>query len=159
MNFRLEERPPGWVEHAPIQIHHELLLPAPPERVFELLADSPGWTTWFKGMRRVRIDAGGRGVGTLRTVWIGATRVQEHFTAWEPDRQITFHLVKSNSPGMRVMVEDYRISPAAEGSTLSITVGIEAKGPFRLVPRFVRMVVGHVSGGVLGVSSAFSQSA
>jgi Polyketide cyclase / dehydrase and lipid transport len=155
MNFHLEERAPGWAQQAPIQIHHQLHLPASPERVFEVLADSPGWTTWFKGMRRVRIDHLGTGVGTLRTVWVQATRVQEHFTVWEPNRQITFHIVESNSPGLKVMVEDYQIAPATNGSTLAITVGIEAQWPLRLVPGLVRMIVGRLTGGVLGISSMF----
>jgi len=155
MNFHLEERAPGWAQQAPIQIHHQLHLPATPERVFAVLADSPGWTTWFRGMRRVRVDRLGTGVGTLRTVWIGATRVQEHFIVWEPDRQITFNIVENNIPGLRVMVEDYQISPSTDGSTLAITVGIEAKGPLRLVPGLVKAIVKRPTGGVLGITSVF----
>lgn len=157
MSFQLEERAPGWSADAPIRIHHELFLPAPPERVFEVLADSPGWTTWFRGMRRVRIDSQGRGVGTLRTVWVGPTRVQEHFIVWEPGIRIAFHVVQSSSPGLRVMVEDYEISPAPGGSTLAITVGVEAKGVFRLVPGVVRFVVGRLSGGALGITTVFER--
>ncbi len=156
MSFRLEERPLGWSSQAPIQIHHELWLAAPPGRVFEVLADSPGWTTWFKGMRRVRIDGPKCGVGALRTVWVGPTRVQEHFVAWEPGRRITFHIVESSSPGLRVMVEDYLIAPARDGSTLAITVGIEAKGALRLAPGLVRFVVGRLAGGALGITTAFA---
>jgi hypothetical protein len=156
MKFSLEERPPGWSTQAPIQIHHEVPLPASPERVFEVLADSPGWTKWFKHMRRVRIDGPATGVGTLRTVWIGSTTVQEHFIVWEPPTRITFHIVKSNIPGLRVMVEDYRIAPAPGGSTLSITLGIEARGVLRYVPGLVRMLVGRPSGGVLGIPTAFA---
>ena len=155
MMFRLEERPPGWSATAPIQIHHEVSLPAPPERVFEVLGDSPGWVNWFRGMRRVRIDGPATGVGTLRTVWVGLTRVQEHFIVWDQGRQITFHIVASSAPGLAVMVEDYLIAPAPGGSTLSITVGLEAKGPLRLVPGLVRFIVGRPSSGVLGITSAF----
>jgi len=155
MSFRLEEREPGWCADAPIRIQHELRLPAAPARVFEVLADSPGWTRWFKGMRRVRVDGAASGVGALRTVWVGPTTVQEHFTEWEEDRRIAFHVVRSNSPGLRAMVEDYDLSPDGEGTRLVITVGIEAKGPFRSVPGVVRFVVGHLSGGVLGITSMF----
>lgn len=156
MNFQLEERAPGWVSQAPIQIHHDVFLPASPERVFEVLADLPGWTTWYQGMQRVQIDGQARGVGALRTVWIGLTRVQERFIVWEPDRQITFHIVAMNTPGLRVMVEDYQISRTMRGSILSITVGMEARLPLRLVPGVVQLVVGRVTAGVLGIRSAFS---
>lgn len=155
MNFHLEQRPAGWSSQAPIQIHHDLVLPATPERVFEVLANSPGWTKWFKGMRRVRIDGPAQGVGTLRTAWVGPNRVQEHFIVWEPARRITFHIVAASFPGLRVMVEDYQITPAGNGSKLAITVGIEAKGPLRLVPGLVRFVVGRASGGVVGIVTAF----
>jgi uncharacterized protein YndB with AHSA1/START domain len=156
MSHSLEERPPGWADHAPIRIRHKIYLPASPERVFEVLADSPGWTRWFKGMRRVRIDGPAQGVGALRTVWVGPTRVQEHFIVWEPERRITFHIVQSSSPGLRVMVEDYLITPAGNGSFLTTTVGIEAKGPMRLVPGLVRYVVGRLTAGALGITTVFS---
>jgi uncharacterized protein YndB with AHSA1/START domain len=155
MRFRLEDRPPGWSANAPIRIYNEVFLPAPPERVFELLADSPGWTKWFNRMRRVRIDGPPTGVGALRTVWVGPTRVQERFTVWEPARQISLHIVESSSPGVRVMVEDYVISPVPGGSSLAITVGVEAKGVFRLIPGVVRFVVANLAGGALGITTAF----
>jgi uncharacterized protein YndB with AHSA1/START domain len=158
MSFRLQERPPGWSEQAPIQIRNELFLPVPPEKVFDVLADSPRWPTWFKGMRRVRVDGLATGVGALRTVWVGPTRVQEHYIVWEPAHRITFHVIKSSSPGLRVMVEDYQISPAAGGSKLTITIGIEAKGPFRLVPGVIRFVVGRLTSGVLGITTVFARN-
>jgi uncharacterized protein YndB with AHSA1/START domain len=156
MSFRLEERPPGWSEQAPVQIRHELVLPAPPAQVFDVLADSARWPTWFKGMRRVRIDGPATGVGALRTVWVGPTRVQEHYIVWEPGHRITFHVVRSSAPGLRVMVEDYQISPHPGGSKLTITVGVEAKGPFRWLPGLVRFVVGRPTSGVLGITTVFS---
>ena len=156
MSFRLEERPPGWAQVAPIQIQRELFLPASPEQVFEVLADSPGWTTWFTGMSRVRIDGPARGVGTLRTVWVGRSQVQEHFIVWDPPGRITFHIVQSSTPGLRVMVEDYQIRALGNGSVLAVTVGLEAKGPLRLVPWLVRFIVGRLAGGVVGITSAFS---
>lgn len=122
-------------------------MPAPPERVSEVLADSPGWTKWFRRMRRVRINGRPSGVGALRTVWVGPTRVQEHFTVWEPAQRITFHVVESSSPGMRAMVEDFVISPAPGGSTLAITVGVEPKGVFRFIPGVVQFVVANLTSG------------
>jgi len=154
--FRLDERPPGWAESAPIQIHHELFLVASPEQVFEVLADSPAWTSWFKGMHRVRIDGPARGVGTLRTVWVGPTRVQEHFIVWDPPNRITLHIVESSSPGLAVMAEDYRISRLGNGSRLDMTVGLEAKGPLRSVPWLVRVLVGRLTGGALGIAGVFA---
>jgi hypothetical protein len=154
--FHLEERPPDWSGRAPVQIHHDLFLPAPPAAVFDVLADSAGWTTWFTGMRRVRIEGRATGLGTRRTVWVGATTVHEHFIVWEPPARLTLHIVESNVPGLRVMAEDYRIAPAPGGSTLSITIGVEAHVPLRYLPGVVRFVVARATGGVLGITSAFA---
>ncbi len=158
MSFHLEERPSGWSDQAPIQMHHELHLAASPDRVFDVLADSPAWPEWFKGMRRVRIDGPATGVGALRTVWVGPNRVQEHFTVWEPAHRITLHIVESNAPGLRVMAEDYRISPETDGSRLSVTIAVEAKGPFRLMPGLVRMIVGRATSGALGITTVFGST-
>jgi hypothetical protein len=100
MNFRLEQRPPGWAQTAPIQIHHE----CSPDR---------------------------------------------------PTRQITFHIVQSSSPGLRVMAEDYQITPLGHGSRLAITLGLEAKGPLRRLPRLVRFLVGRATRGVRGITTVF----
>jgi uncharacterized protein YndB with AHSA1/START domain len=154
MNFHLEERSPGWEAHAPIQIRRQLWLPATPAQVFAVLGDSPGWVRWFKGMSKVRIDGPATGVGTLRTVSVGPNRVQEHFIVWEPDRRITFHVVQSTAPGLRVMVEDYQISPSGNGSTLVATVGVEAKWPLHLVPGLVRFIIGRATSGVTGIAHA-----
>ena len=156
MNFALVEQPPGWAREAPIQLHHELMLPAPPQAVFAVLADSPGWTDWFRGMRRVRIDGADRGVGTLRTVWVGMNRVQERFNVWDEPGAIAFNIVSSNVPGLHSMVEDYRIEEAPGGAKLTITVGVAAAGPLRLLPGLVRAIVGRPTSGVLGISAAFA---
>ena len=160
MSFALEERPPGWCEEAPIQIRHDLFLPASPERVFDVMADIGAWTAWFKGMRRIRIDGPASGVGARRTVWVGLNRVKEHFTVWEPGRHLAFHIVDCNLPGLRVMVEDYQIEPESgsggEGSRLRATVAVEAKRPLALLPRLVRFAVGRPTSGALGIADVFT---
>ncbi|MGH9124152.1 MAG: SRPBCC family protein [Acidimicrobiales bacterium] len=155
MNFALVEQWPGWAQEAPIQIHHELTLPAAPQAVFDILANSAGWTSWFKGMRRVRIDGQDRGVGALRTVWVGLNRVQERFNVWDEPRRVAFNIVSSNVPGLHSMVEDYQIEEAPGGTKLAITVGVEGAGPLRLLPGLVRAIVARPTSGVLGISSAF----
>ena len=161
MSFALEERPAGWCDEAPIQIRHELFLPASPERVFDVMADIGGWTAWFRGMRRIRIDGPATGVGARRTVWVGLSRVGEHFTVWEPGRHLAFHIVDCNLPGLKVMVEDYQIEPDSEGgvdgSRLRATVAVEAKRPLALLPGLVRLAVGRPTSGALGIADVFTK--
>lgn len=156
MRFRVQERPVDWVASAPIRIEYKIPLAAPPEEVFALLGDHETWTTWFVGMSRVRIDGASSGVGALRTVWVGAARVQEHFVVWEPDRRLVLYVVESNLPGLRVMVEDWRLARAATGGTLlSVTIGVEGAGIMRAVPWLVRAIVGRSTRGAAGIARVF----
>ena len=52
---------------------------APPERLFALLHDAPGWSQWFGPARRVRWMPGhpAGGAGAVRLVTIGPVTVQE----------------------------------------------------------------------------------
>jgi uncharacterized protein YndB with AHSA1/START domain len=83
--FPLEERDLAWVDQAPVVIAKTFTLAAPTSEVFSRLADLAAWSEWCGGMKRVRIDGPPDGVGALRTVWVGLTRVQERFVVWDPD--------------------------------------------------------------------------
>jgi hypothetical protein len=97
--FALEERDLAWVDRAPVVITKTFTLVATTTEVFDRLADLPAWSEWCGGMKKVRIDGAASGVGTLRTVWVGATRVQERFVLWGPGHRLTFTLTGSNTPG------------------------------------------------------------
>ena len=42
---------------APIEVHNEILIPASPERVWDVLADVGNWPSWYMACRWVRINA------------------------------------------------------------------------------------------------------
>jgi uncharacterized protein YndB with AHSA1/START domain len=130
-------------------------LPASPDKVFEKLAALAAWSDWYRGMKKVRIDGPARGVGALRTVWVGTTRVQEHFIAWEPGERLTFALTHSNTPGIHSMVEDWVLTPDGPGTTLSVTVGIEAAKLLRPFPGLVRAALKGPLKGAAGITSQF----
>jgi hypothetical protein len=109
----------------PITYTDVVEVPASTEELFGVLAEIGSWDRWFTGMRRVRIDGPASGVGALRTVWVGATSVQERFDVWEENTRLVLTMTKSNLPGLRSMAEEWRIEPNGESaSTLTITVGI-----------------------------------
>jgi hypothetical protein len=154
--FKVGERDASWPATAPIRVERQLRVPASPSEVFSLLDDLSSWSAWYTGMRRVRIDGPAQGVGALRTVWIGATRVQERFLIVEPDHRLTFAIVRSNLPGLSAMVEDWRISPDGSGTQLDIVVGIQAKGPLRWLPGLVRFVVARSTRGAADLVAHFA---
>jgi hypothetical protein len=155
--FTLQPREPNWVPTAPIVVTHSFDLGAPPDQVFDRLADLAGWSEWYTGMRQVRIDGPASGVGALRTVFLGATRVQERFVVWEPSQRLTFVLTQSNLPGIHAMVEDWRLAPnpAHPGTTtLTVTVGVE---PALLLRPFRFLVQAGIRGPLRGASGITSQ--
>ena len=112
-------------------------LATPTAEVFDRLADLSAWSEWCGGMKRVRIDGAASGVGALRTVWVGTTRVQERFVVWEPGHRLTFTLTGSNTPGLHSMVEDWATAADPEDparTVLTVRVGIEAIGILRPFP-------------------------
>jgi len=156
--FRLQERDLAWVTEAPVIIPKTFNLAAGTDEVFEKLADLASWSEWCGGMKKVRIDGAPSGVGALRTVWVGATRVQERFVVWDPGHRLTFTLTTSNTPGLHSMVEDWALAPDPGGpvrSILTVTVGIEAALLLRPFPALVRAALSGPLGGAAGITTQF----
>jgi uncharacterized protein YndB with AHSA1/START domain len=117
--MRFACRPTGldFVDVAPHRVVTEEVLPAPPERVFAVLVDETSWPQWFPGMTRVEWLGPERGVGAMRRVALGPLVIEERFLAWEPGRRFTFAFDGANAPGLRAVVEDYRLEPAGGDAT------------------------------------------
>ena len=114
----LQDRDADWAATAPIVVTRQFTVPAPPR---------PGLRphgrhrrlarTGSRACARSAIDAGpATGVGAVRTVWVGTTRVQERFVLWEPGARMSFVLTSMNVPGLVAMVEDYALAPGPIGS-------------------------------------------
>jgi Polyketide cyclase / dehydrase and lipid transport len=156
--FSLREQDLAWVDRAPIVITKSFPLAAPTPDVWNRLADISTWSEWCGGMRRVRIDGAATGVGALRTVWVGTTRVQERFVVWDPGQRLTFTLTGSNTPGLRSMVEDWATAPDPMDPTrtvLTVRVGIEAAGILRPFPGLVRAIMSGPLKGAAGITTQF----
>ena len=156
--FVLEERDLAWVDRAPVVITKSFTLGASTSEVFDRLAQLAAWSEWCGGMKRVRVDGAATGVGALRTVWVGLTRVQERFVAWDPGHRLTFTLTGSNTPGLHSMVEDWAVAPDPQdpGHTIvTVRVGIEAAGLLRPFPGLVRAIMSGPLKGAAGITTQF----
>jgi uncharacterized protein YndB with AHSA1/START domain len=159
--FTLRERDLAWVSQAPVVIEKSFTLAASTDEVFERLSDIAAWAEWCGSMKKVRIDGAPSGVGALRTVWVGATRVQERFVVWEPGHRLTFTLTTSNTPGLRSMVEDWAMGPDPDRSAetiLTVTVGIEAIRLLRPFPGLVRALMAGPLKGTAGITTQFPKT-
>jgi Polyketide cyclase / dehydrase and lipid transport len=110
-------------------------------------------------MRKVRIDGAASGPGALRTVWIGATRVQERFLAWEPGHRLAFTLTESNAPDLHSMAEDWVVTPdpadPAGKAILTTTIGVEAARLLSPFPGLVRVALKRSLDGAAGITTQF----
>jgi uncharacterized protein YndB with AHSA1/START domain len=86
---------------------------APPERVWELLADASTWTRWG-GFDEAVVEEGA-GLGELRRLRRGRTTGRDRVTVFEPPRRFGYEHI----PGLPV--RDYRaevtLTPTPDGGT------------------------------------------
>jgi uncharacterized protein YndB with AHSA1/START domain len=138
----------AWVPTAPVVLTNTVAINATPEKVFDRLTDLGSWSEWCVGMRKVRIDGPASGVGALRTVWVGTTRVQERFLEWVPGERLTFAIIGSNMPGLASMVEDWALTvdPAdPTKSVLTVTIGIAPSGILKRFPKLVKSIMAKLT--------------
>jgi ribosome-associated toxin RatA of RatAB toxin-antitoxin module len=76
-------------------------IPAPAERVFDLLSDHANYDR-FRGIRRSKLlrkgESDHNGLGALRLVLIGPLRFEEEITGYEPPTALDYLIVKINAP-------------------------------------------------------------
>lgn len=78
-------------EAAPIRSAHEVLIDAPAERVWALLADPAGWSAFDPAIRDVRVADDGVARVDTRFTWVnGRTAIASRFAVVEPLREITW---------------------------------------------------------------------
>jgi hypothetical protein len=156
-NFPLQDRSADWAAQAPVVINRSFAVKAAPDAVFDVMADLVGWSSWFKGMRKVQIDGDlSSGVGARRTVWVGATRAEERFLVWEPGQRMSFVLTAANLPGLAAMVEDYSLTPGADGGTVvTATIGVEGRLLLRPLHGLLKVGIGASTKGITGLAELF----
>jgi hypothetical protein len=117
-----------------------------PQRVFDLLADGPGWTAWAGFDEAVLARPGEpepNGVGALRRIRKGRVRTVERVVAFEPHHRFAYELVSG------LPVRDYRgegtLDPTPSGGTRitwrsTFRPGFPLSGPLQRVAlrRFLR---------------------
>ncbi|MGW5635531.1 SRPBCC family protein [Streptomyces sp. NPDC003832] len=124
-------RPEGldFVGTAPVRLVFTREISAPPEAVFRSLAlDVPGWAGWFPAVTRAEPVEGGRRI-TLR----GGVRFQETVLTAEASQVYAYRVDATNAPGLRALVEEWRLDPAGTGTRVRWTFAVDGPAPVRLL--------------------------
>ncbi|MDH6219050.1 SRPBCC family protein [Streptomyces pseudovenezuelae] len=136
-------RPVGldFVETAPVRLVFAREISAAPEAVYRALAeDVPGWAEWFSAVKRARpLDDGARREVRLK----GGTRFEETILAAKEPEVYAYRVDAGNAPGLRALVEEWRLLPAGTGTRVRWTFAADGSAPLRLVLKGSRAALGR----------------
>ncbi|WP_338693610.1 SRPBCC family protein [Streptomyces sp. Q6] len=130
-----------FVETAPLRLVFAREVSASPDAVYRALAeDVAGWPQWFSAVTSARpLDDGARREVRLK----GGTRFVETIVAAEPGEVYAYRVDETNAPGMRALLEEWRITPTIGGARVQWTFAADGAAPFRVGLRAGRSGLGR----------------
>ncbi|MFD7503425.1 SRPBCC family protein [Streptomyces sp. NPDC059850] len=135
MAYRLRSVGLDYTETAPVQLAFTAEASAPPEAVFGALADVEGWPRWFRQVTDARATADGTG-REIRL--LGGTRFRETVVAADPCERYAYRIDETNVPGLRALLEEWRLVPWRSGTVVRYTFALDGTAPVRASARIFR---------------------
>lgn len=130
-----------FAESAPLRLVFAAEVAAPPETVYAALADDVGsWSAWFTGVSTITATADGTGRSVRLT---GGTRFVETILAAERGEHYAYRVDETNAPGLRALLEDWRLTPSGAGTLVRWTFAAAGPAAFRLVMQLNRPMLGR----------------
>ncbi|MFJ4707416.1 SRPBCC family protein [Streptomyces anulatus] len=141
MTHRLRTVGREFVDSAPIRLVFAAEVSASADVVYHALAeDVASWPSWFTAVTRATPTDGGAG----REVRLrGGVRFRETVVAAEPDTCYAYRADESNAPGLRALLEEWRLTPEGSGTRVQWTFAADGTGLFRLVLSLGRAGLGR----------------
>ncbi|MEU6897072.1 SRPBCC family protein [Streptomyces virginiae] len=136
-------RPVGldFIDDAPVRLVFAAQASAPPEAVYHALADEvEGWPRWFRAVTLARPTYGGAG---REIKLLGGVHMQETIMAADPERRYAYRVDATNAPGVRALLEEWRLTPAGSGTRVRWTFAADGPAAFRLALTVARPGLGH----------------
>ncbi|WP_370410120.1 SRPBCC family protein [Streptomyces fradiae] len=140
MQRRLRPVELDFAESAPLRLVFSADLAAPPAAVYRSLAVELGSTpAWFTAVTAATPTDGGAG----RTIRLrGGIEFRETILASDPAARYAYRIDRTNAPGLTALLEEWLLSPAADGTRVRWTMAVDGNGPCRLALRLARPGVG-----------------
>ena len=142
-------RPVGleFAESAPLRLVFAREVSAAPEAVYRALADDmAGWPEWFTAVTHCRPinGTGGTDGGEGREVRLkGGTRFKETIVATDEAQRYAYRVDETNAPGLRALLEEWRLTPAGTGTRVQWTFAADGAAPFRIALKLGRAGMGR----------------
>ncbi|MET9963594.1 SRPBCC family protein [Streptomyces sp. NPDC006326] len=138
-------RPVGldFTEYAPVRLTFAARTAAAPEAVYRALAEEvEGWPRWFRAVTLARPTHGGAG-REIRL--LGGVRFQETIMAADPEQRYAYRVDETNVPGVRALLEEWRLTPADAGCGTHVrwTFAADGSAAFRIALSASRPGLGH----------------
>ena len=132
--------------------HRTRRLPAPLERVWDVLAGFDDIAAWAPSVVDHSSALGGPdgGVGAARRIQSGRTTLVETVEGWDPPKHLSYRL-DGLPRAVRRVTNEWRLEPDGDATqaTITTTVDVGPRPPHRLVERLVLRRMGKVSDGLL----------
>ena len=134
-------RPASTAARPPIEVHNQIVAPAPAERVWNLLTDVEGWPSWYRACRWVRVESTGSAPSTDSTARPVSFRWKAHPIA------LRSTVVASDRPNSFAFIADARglhaehaftLRPAPDGVGTVVLSHETQTGP---LPRLGRVIL------------------
>ncbi|KND25849.1 SRPBCC family protein [Streptomyces acidiscabies] len=125
-----------FVETAPVRFLFAQEMSAAPEAVFHALAeDVPGWADWFRQVKLARPlgDGGQREIHLM-----GGGRFRETILAAKAPEVYAYRLDTLNAPGMKALVEEWRLIPVGAGTRVRWTFAADGVPALRVALKVAR---------------------
>ncbi|MFG2617626.1 SRPBCC family protein [Streptomyces sp. NPDC048507] len=143
MTRRLRPVGLGFTDDAPVRLVFGARVSAGPGDVYRALAEEvTGWPDWFGAVTLARPTRGGAG----REVRLaGGVRFQETVMAADPGLRYAYRVDETNAPGLRALLEEWRLTPADDSRGTLVRWTFAADGPavLRLALTAARPALGH----------------
>lgn len=128
MRFEMRRETLKFVEHAPVVRATAAEIAVPRERVFEALADAPGWAAWFPNVRSAEYTSPApHGRGAIRLAEVAGTTWEEEVIVWDVGRRYGWTVLHASVPLATAQVELFELTDTARGTAIRWTLALEPR--------------------------------
>ncbi|HCA88199.1 MAG TPA: MxaD family protein [Streptomyces sp.] len=141
MARRLRHVDLAFADVAPLRLVFTTRLSAAPAAIHRALAEEvTDWPRWFGPLTLARPTGGGAG----REVRLrGGARFRETVLTSESPERYAYRVDVTNAPGVRALLEDWRLTPAGTGTRVSWIVAVDGSRPTLLLLKAARPGLGR----------------